>query len=123
MVTLVDTILAVHLMWIVWVASGAFWTRGRRGWTAFHLLALVWGVIVEVGPWPCPLTLAETWAMSQAGMQGFRGDFLGHYLEATVYPNLPVTLIITGAVIVCSLNFGIYAWRGARWWRARNENA
>jgi hypothetical protein len=118
---LVSLVLAVHLTWMAWVVLGALWTRGRPGWSVFHVLALVWGIIAEVGPWPCPLTLAEQWAMTQAGMKGFRGDFLEHYLEEIVYPNLPVDLIITGAVIVCSLNLGIYAWRGARWWQVRQS--
>lgn len=88
-----------------------------------HVLAIVWGIIAETGPWPCPLTLAEQWAMAQAGMRGFRGGFLEHYLEAIVYPNLPVNLIIACAVFVCSLNLGIYARRGARWCKARKTAA
>ena len=49
----------LHLAWILLLIFGAFWTRRRPFWTAVHLLSLVWGIIVEVGPWPCPLTLAE----------------------------------------------------------------
>ena len=119
MVALVNAVLAVHLIWIAWVIFGAIWTRGRPGWSVFHVLAIVWGIIAEVGPWPCPLTLAEQWAMTQAGMHGFRGDFLEHYLELIIYPNLPVDLIITVAVFVCSVNLGIYAWRGTQWWQGR----
>lgn len=118
-VALVDTVLAVHLIWIGWVIFGALWTRGRVGWSVFHVLAIVWGIIAEVGPWPCPLTLAEDWALTRAGMEGLRGGFVEHYLNEIVYPNLPVDLVVTCAVVVCGLNLGIYAWRGARWWRAR----
>ena len=116
---LVNLVLALHLVWIAWVALGVFFTRGRPGWTVFHLLSLVWGIVAEVGPWPCPLTLAEQWAMTYAGVQGFRGDFLEHYLEEMVYPHLPVELVITVAVMVCALNLGIYARRGVRWWHGR----
>ncbi len=48
-------VLVVHLAWILWVIFGAFWTRGRRWLAAFHIASLVWGIMVEVGPWPCPL--------------------------------------------------------------------
>lgn len=120
---LVDMILVVHLTWIGWVIFGAIWTRGRPGWSGFHILALMWGITAEVGPWPCPLTLAEQWAMTHAGMQGFHGGFIEHYLEATVYPNLPAVWVITAGVLVCALNLGIYMWRGGQWWRTRNISA
>lgn len=119
MVVLVNVILAAHLLWIGWVIFGALWTRGRPVWSAFHVLSIVWGIIAEVGPWPCPLTMAEDWALRRAGMEGLRGGFLEHYLELIVYPNLPVELIVSVAVLVCSLNLGIYAWRGVRWLRGR----
>ena len=119
MVVLVNLILAAHLIWIGWVIFGALWTRGRPGWSAFHVLSIVWGIMAEVGPWPCPLTMAEDWALARMGMEGLRGGFLEHYLELIVYPNLPVDLIVSVAVLVCSLNLGIYAWRGLRWWQAR----
>ena len=52
-------LLAIHLAWILWVIFGVFWTRGRPWLTAFHLASLGWGILVEIGPWPCPLTLFE----------------------------------------------------------------
>jgi hypothetical protein len=52
-------VLAVHLLWLALVILGALWTRGRPIWTTLHILALLWGIAVEVSPWPCPLTLAE----------------------------------------------------------------
>ena len=62
-------VLVVHLAWILWVIFGALWTSGRRGLTAFHIASLVWGIIVEVGPWPCPLTMAEDFFQQRAGVE------------------------------------------------------
>lgn len=121
MLALADTVLAVHLIWIGWVIFGAAWTRGRPWWSVFHVLAIVWGIIAEVGPWPCPLTMAEDWALAHAGMAGLYGGFVEHYLEEVVYPNLPVDVVVTCAVAVCAANLGIYAWRGVRWWRWRSR--
>lgn len=104
---------------MAWVVFGAIWTRGRPGWSTFHVLALIWGIIAEVGPWPCPLTLAEQWTMTHAAMHGFRGGFIEHCLSKLVCPKLPTNLIVTGAVVVCSLNLGVYAWRLRRWFRVR----
>jgi len=104
-------IVAVHLVWLGLVIFGAFWTRGRPVWSALHILALIWGIVVEVGPWPCPLTLAEEHFEAGAGTALSQGGFLLHYLDAIVYPNLPDWVITSAGVAVCVLNLGIYGWR------------
>ncbi|HUY82814.1 MAG TPA: DUF2784 domain-containing protein [Acidobacteriaceae bacterium] len=109
------TILGLHITWILAVIFGVFFTRGRPVWTALHVLSLCWGVIVEVGPWPCPLTLAEQHFEALAGMQAYHGSFLLHYLDRIVYPNLPWWLVGSVGASVCALNLGIYAWRFYRW--------
>ena len=108
-------ILALHLAYLLWVIFGALWTRGRPCWTAAHLLALVWGILVEVGPWPCPLTLAEQFFEARAGVNPYHGSFLLHFLDALVYPNLPYWVITCCGVAVCAFNLGIYIWRLGAW--------
>jgi Protein of Unknown function (DUF2784) len=103
--------LTVHLAWIILVIFGAFWTRGRRVWTTLHILALLWGIAVEAGPWRCPLALAEQYFETRAGITAYHGSFLLHYLDAIVYPNLPDWVITIAGVAVCAFNLGIYAWR------------
>ncbi|MGA7158562.1 MAG: DUF2784 domain-containing protein [Acidobacteriaceae bacterium] len=104
-------VVAIHLAWILWVIFGAIWTRGRPWLTAFHIASLVWGIIVETLPVDCPLTLAEQALEARAGLHPFAGSFLLHTLDAIVYPNVSLTLLISCAVAVCALNLGIYAWR------------
>ena len=116
-------ILAIHLTWILWVIFGAFWTRGRPGLTAFHLASLAWGIIVEIGPWPCPLTLLEQHVEVLAGAHGFSGGFIAHYLQLIVYPNLPVSLIAWSGVAVCVVNLLIYLSRFVRFLRQRHSTA
>jgi len=111
MAQLATLVLFVHLLWLALVIFGAFFTRGRPVWTTLHVVALVWGVAVEVTPWPCPLTLAENYFESRAAVTPYRGGFLLHYLDAIVYPNLPGWLVTVVAVAVCALNLGIYGWR------------
>jgi hypothetical protein len=101
-------ILMVHLAWLALVILGAFWTRGRRVWSALHILALLWAIVVEVGPWPCPLTLAEQYFESRAGPSAYQGSFLLHYLDAILYPNLPGWVVTSSGVVVCTVNLGIY---------------
>jgi Protein of Unknown function (DUF2784) len=104
-------VVALHLAWILWVITGALWTRGRPWLTTFHVASLVWGIIVETCPIDCPLTLAEQTLEARASSHAFSGGFLLHTLDAIVYPNVPLTLLITCAVAVCALNLGIYVWR------------
>jgi hypothetical protein len=104
-------ILTFHLAWLVLVIFGAFWTSHRLVWSAIHILALLWGIVVEVSPWPCPLTLAEQYFESRAGWSEYHGSFLLHYLDAIVYPNLPRWIVTSAGVAVCALNLVVYCWR------------
>jgi len=111
---LADAVLAAHLTWIVFVMTGALLTRGRRVLTGIHLVSLVWGILVEAGPWPCPLTLLENFLEMKAGVDPYRGGFLLHYLDAVVYPDIPAWLLVAFGVGVCAINLAVYARRFAR---------
>ena len=123
MQVLASLVLAIHLSWILFVIFGAFWTRGRPWLTGFHLASLVWGIIVEVGPWPCPVTLLEQWLETRAGLPSYRGSFLVHYLDKIVYPDLSVALIISCGVAVCCINLLIYGVRLVRALQRRRAEA
>ena len=112
--TLANIVLLVHLSWIVFVATGFLWTRGRRVLTGIHLGSLGWGIAVEAGPWPCPLTLLEQFLETKAGVDPYRGGFLLHYLDAIVYPDVPPWLLMTVGIGVCAVNLAVYAKRFAR---------
>jgi len=113
----------LHLTFIVLVIFGALWTRRRPFWTAAHLLALVWGIIVEVGPVPCPLTLLQMYFERRAGIQVIDGSYLLHCVNALIYPNAPYWLIAICGVAVCAANLAIYSARGWRWLQRRRKHA
>lgn len=105
------SVLSVHAAYIAWVIFGAFFTRGRPRLAALHVATLVYGVIIEIFGFWCPLTALEEWLDVSGQVSAYRGPFLLHYLEAVVYPNIPPNLLIAGAVAVCILNLSIYARR------------
>lgn len=113
--------LAIHLGWILWVIFGALLTRGRPWLTGFHLASLLWGIVVEVGPWPCPMTLLEQSLESRAGLSSYSGSFLVHYLDAIVYPDIPEATLTACAVAVCGVNLAVYGIRLARTLRSRPQ--
>lgn len=119
MIVLAVLMLTIHLTWLALVIFGTIWTRGRPLWSAFHMLALAWGIVVELGPWPCPLTVAESYFETRAGFFAYQGSFLLHYLDAIVYPNLPSWIVTAAGVAVCALNLAIY---GRRWYGARGSS-
>src|ERR1700751_4772409 len=108
---LASVVLILHALFIVWVVFGALLTRGRMTLRWLHVVSLVWGVLTEVLPWPCPLTLLENWLESRAGVQPYEGGFLLHYLDKLVYPNVSPTVLTVAGVFVCALNLAFYARR------------
>jgi hypothetical protein len=108
--------LIVHLVWILWVVLGALVTRHRPLLAGLHVISLIYGVVIEVAPWPCPLTLAERWLQNKANITPYAESFLVHYLDKLVYPDVSQESLVWWAVAVSLFNLGIYAWR---FWRSR----
>jgi len=109
-------VLFLHALFILWVVFGALLTRSRPILRWLHIGSLVWGILTELLPWPCPLTLLENWVETKAGVQPYQGGFLSHYLDKLVYPDVSATVLTTVGVIICALNLGFY---GRQMWVAR----
>ncbi len=108
---LAAAVLAAHLVWILWVVFGAVLTRNRRGLTWFHIVSLAYSVVIDSGPWTCPLTALEQALQARAGMTPYRQGFIVHYLEALIYPNVPDAVVTWAAVAVCAANAAVYVAR------------
>jgi hypothetical protein len=116
--TLAIGVLFLHVLFILWVIFGAFFTRSRPVLAWLHIASLVWGVFTEVAPWPCPLTIVEVWLESRAGVEPYQGGFLLHYLDALVYANISGAVLTIAGVAVCVLNLAVYARRS---WQAKRR--
>lgn len=111
-------VLFLHALFILWVAFGALVTRSRPVLRWLHIASLVWGILTELLPWPCPLTLLENWLEAKAGVQPYQGGFLLHYLDKLVYPDISATVLTVAGVLVCILNLALY---GRLTWMARSR--
>lgn len=100
--------LALHLAWLVWIVLGWLVTRRRPLLRWLHILSLLWGIVISVFPWTCPLTYAEIYFERRAGIAPYEKSFLEHYAELLVYPDVPPRLLMWSAVAVCLLILGIY---------------
>ena len=101
-------VLFLHALFILWVVFGALVTRSRPVLRRLHIASLVWGILTELLPWPCPLTLLENWLEARAGVQPYQGGFLLHYLDKFVYPDISATVLTFAGVLVCALNLALY---------------
>ncbi len=102
-------VLALHLGFIAWVIFGWVVARTRPWLRWLHLASLVYGVFIEVAPWPCPLTLLENYLEALAGIATYHGPFLLHYLDALVYPDVPEATLVVFALAVCGVNLWLHA--------------
>ena len=109
-------VLGLHALFILWVVLGALLTRSRPVLRWLHILSLIWGILTEPLPWPCPLTLVESWLEQKAGLEPYQGGFLLHHLDKLVYPDISATALTVAGVIVCTFNLALY---GKRAWRIR----
>lgn len=109
-------VLGLHALFILWVVLGALLTRSRPVLRWLHILSLIWGILTELLPWPCPLTLVENWLEQKAGLEPYQGGFLLHHLDKLVYPDISATALTVAGVIVCTFNLALY---GKRAWRIR----
>jgi hypothetical protein len=109
-------VLFVHALFIVWVVFGALVTRSHPILRWLHIGSLIWGIITELLPWPCPLTLLENWLEQKAGVQPYQGSFLLHYMDKLVYPDISATVLTVAGVLVCVFNLAVY---GRRAWCVR----
>ena len=111
-------VLFLHALFISWVVFGALLTRSRPILRWLHIASLIWGILTELLPWPCPLTLLENWLEGKAGVEPYQGGFLLHYLDKLVYPDISATVLTVAGVLVCVLNLALY---GQQMWIARRR--
>jgi hypothetical protein len=104
-------VLLLHVLFILWVVFGAWVTRSHPILRWLHIASLVWGILTELMPWPCPLTLLENWLEAKAGVQPYQGGFLLHYMDRLVYPAVSPTVLTVAGVLVCALNLALYGWQ------------
>jgi hypothetical protein len=109
-------VLLLHALFIVWVVFRVLLTRSRPVLRWVHIVSLIWGILTELLPWPCPLTLLENWLEQKAGVEPYQGGFLLHYMDKVVYPDISATALTAAGVIVCAFNLALY---GRQIWRVR----
>ena len=104
-----DAVLLLHLCFIVFVVLGGLLVVRRRALMVPHIAAVAWAVFVEATGVICPLTFVENHFRSAAGLSGYDGSFVEHYLLAVIYPaGLARASQYLLAMLVVAVNATIY---------------
>jgi hypothetical protein len=107
--TLADLILALHLVFVLFVVLGGLlvlrWPR--IAW--LHMPAAIWGVLIEYTGWICPLTPLENSLRTRGGEAGYSGGFIEHYIQPLLYPAglTRSTQVVLGSLVL-ALNLTAY---------------
>ena len=76
-----------------------------------HLPAAVWGALIELAGWVCPLTPLEQWLRGQAGDSGYSTGFIEHYVLPALYPSaLTRNIQLVLGLLVITVNLAIYGY-------------
>jgi hypothetical protein len=108
---LADSIVVLHLLFIVFAVFGGLLVIKWPRLVWLHVPVVVWGAITEFMGLICPLTPLEIWLRQQAGADPYQSGFISHYLVPLIYPPglTPGIQWLLGGVLVV-FNFLIYAW-------------
>jgi len=109
-----DVVVAVHLVWIVFILGGLVlalkWPRAALA----HLAALALTLVLNLGGWYCPLTDLENLVLNLDDPgSAYAGSFMAKHLLKIIYPDLEESLLRAGAVVWVGLNLIGYGllWR------------
>jgi hypothetical protein len=106
---LADTVVFLHLLWIVFLIFGAFWGVRNKMVKTIHITGLLFAIVIQTFGWYCPLTDLETWLRSKHNPSlSYGGSFIAHYMEKIIYVELPRSLIFALTLLLIALNAWLY---------------
>jgi hypothetical protein len=107
---LADLVVGVHALFVVFVIAGGLIALRWPRVAAVHLPAAVWGALIELRGWSCPLTPLENSLRASAGQAGYAGGFIEHYLLPVLYPaGLTGGIQLVLGALVIAVNAVVYA--------------
>jgi len=83
---LAELTILLHFLFVAFVALGGVAIFRWPGLMYTHLLALAWGIYIELSGGICPLTPLENHFRHLAGIQPYEGGFINHYIMPILYP-------------------------------------
>ena len=108
---LADAVVYLHFAFILFVILGGIFVIFRPKILWLHIPCVIWGMVIELAGFICPLTPLENYLRVQARQTPYSGDFVIHYIEPVIYPEgLTRELQIVFGLMVVMVNAFVYAW-------------
>lgn len=118
-----DFLVVLHLGFIVFVLIGGLFVLRWRWVLYLHVPAAVWGTLIELLGWRCPLTPLEQYYRQLNGLT-YQGEFVDHYILPLVYPaGLTRQMQIFFGISVVIVNGVIYGCLIARHMRSKGKKS
>lgn len=104
-----DIVVAVHLLWIMFLIFGAFWGTKNRRVGIVHFTGLVFAVIIEGFDLYCPLTHLEAYLRSRHDPAlSYSGSFIIRYMEKIIYMEVSRGLVFFLTAALFAVNARLY---------------
>jgi len=104
-----DLVVIFHFAFVMFVVLGGLLALRWPKVAYVHLPIAAYGALIELVGWICPLTPLEKQLRETAGLEGYPGGFVEHYILPVLYPaglTRGVQLWLGGLVL--GLNLLIY---------------
>ena len=119
---LADLVVVVHFGFILFVVLGGLLAVRWPKLIWAHLPAALWGAIVELTGWICPLTPLESHLRILGGGRKVADSFIAHYLMPLIYPQgLTRGMQILLGLAVVLINAAVYGFICRRRRRLRRQ--
>ena len=107
---LADLIVLIHFAFVLFVIFGGLLALRWPKAAYVHLPIAVYGALIELVGWICPLTPLEKRLRESAGLEGYQGGFVEHYILPVLYPSglTPNIQVALGGLVIV-LNLAVYA--------------
>ena len=104
-----DFIVLIHFAFIVFVLAGGFLVLKWRWVIWLHIPAAIWGALIVMVGWICPLTPMEN-ILRQAGAgEIYTNSFIDRYLAPVIYPaGFTNEMFIAMGIVVIVINVLVY---------------
>jgi len=107
--TLATAVAFIHFAFIVFVVLGGLLVLRWPVLKWVHLPAAIWGAVIEIGGFVCPLTRIENAFLRRAGAAGYDDGFIAHHLFGVIYPQgLTRGMEFAIAAFVIVVNTAVY---------------
>ena len=124
-VLLADIVLAIHLLWILFLLFGFIFALRRSKVAYVHLGGLLFALALNAMGWYCPLTHVENYFRFLHDVHStYSTSFVMRLVEKLVYPDIPETFLRKGEIVLTVfylLVYGYWAKRIGLWRRIRRR--